>query len=227
MPRVGEAGKQVLVRGVGRVEVAPDYAWISFDVRAHERSAEDALDSVARRCGDLDALLDGLGPAVSNRVTTSLSVAPHYRGPYDKRVQDGWNASRSISCEVRDLSVLGALLHDAVAAAKPEVGGPSWRLDDGNAAHDEARGEAAADARRRADAYAAALGLRLGGVAWLAEPGLRLTRGGDYGGDIMVSASPAPMAQGRGEEESAQVVEVTAERISVSATVEAAFFLEE
>lgn len=51
--------------------------------------------------------------------------------------------------------------------------GRFWQLDPDNPVYTEARRLAAEDARRRADAYASALGLGIGAVEWLAEPGLR------------------------------------------------------
>jgi uncharacterized protein YggE len=42
-----------------------------------------------------------------------------------------------------------------------------------NPAYDQARRVAAEDARHRAESYAEALGLMVGPVAWVAEPGMR------------------------------------------------------
>ena len=80
------------------------------------------------------------------------------------------------------------------------------------------RGLAAADARRRADAYAAALGLRVTGIAWVAEPGLRRPvrqrRLHAHGRHEVASAGRA------GEPE---VIDVTPDEITVDAAVDVAF----
>ena len=55
--------------------------------------------------------------------------------------------------------------------ASAAITGPEWTLAPTNPAHAEARRAAAEDARLRATAYAEALGLELGPVAWVSEPG--------------------------------------------------------
>ncbi|MCZ7535066.1 MAG: SIMPL domain-containing protein [Acidimicrobiia bacterium] len=217
--------RQILVRGSGRAETAPDFAAITLTINAFDRSREDALADAAHRCGVLDDLLDGLGDALSNRMTASLRVAPRFTGKYDKRVHVGYDVRRSVLCEVRDFSVLGGLLRDAAAQALADADGPYWRIDDDNPVHDEVRRKATADARRRADAYAEGLSVRLGPVAWIAEPGLRRDgHGGSGGVPRAVSVDmPAPSAQGAVE----QTVDVVVDRVATHSTVEVAFFIAE
>ena len=74
--------------------------------------------------------------------------------------------------ELVGLDALGPLMAGLVEAGAA-VTGPEWTLAPTNPAHAEARRAAAEDARLRATAYAEALGLELGPVAWVSEPGLR------------------------------------------------------
>ncbi len=83
-----------------------------------------------------------------------------------------------------------------VAEAGAEVTGPRWSLVPDNPAHEAARRAAASDARRRAEAYADALGLTLGPVAWVAEPGLRRPGPGD-GYDVPMRSMAMAAAGGR------------------------------
>jgi uncharacterized protein YggE len=89
-------------------------------------------------------------------------------------VREGWRASRTNIVEVSDLDALGPLMAGLVEAGAA-VAGPTWTLAPTNPAHEAARRAAAADARQRAQAYAEALGVELGPIAWIAEPGLRGT----------------------------------------------------
>ena len=89
-----------------------------------------------------------------------------------------------------------------------------------HAAHDEARRAAAADARRRAESYAAALGLAVGPVAWIAEPGLRL--GGGDGGGMFRPAAALRVGKAGGVADETEI-DVHPEEITVMASVEVAF----
>jgi uncharacterized protein YggE len=88
-----------------------------------------------------------------------------------------------------------------------------------NPARTEAYRQAAADARRKAEAYVTALGARLGAVASLAEPGLGRFEPHYDRSDMM--ASPAQMA------DSDQPVEVHAGDLDISAMVEVVFWIEQ
>ncbi|MGH9292695.1 MAG: SIMPL domain-containing protein, partial [Acidimicrobiales bacterium] len=82
-----------------------------------------------------------------------------------------------------------------------------------------ARREAAADARRRAAEYATALGLELGPVAWIAEPGLRAGGGAPHrvGWSAVANFARASAA------ETDEPVEIAPGEITVTAAVEVGF----
>ena len=150
----------------------PDRALVRVTIEADGAARDDAYREAARLAGQVDAALAHRQAAVDRTITTSLVVHPKTRWKKGESVRTGWRASRTSVVEVVDFSVLGDLLAE-LAAAGAAVDGPTWQLDPTNPVHHEVRRLAAADARTRADAYAAALGLRVTGVAWVAEPGLR------------------------------------------------------
>jgi uncharacterized protein YggE len=67
------------------------------------------------------------------------------------------------------------MLAEASARTEASVDGPRWEIRPENPAHDEARGQAMEDARRRADTYAQAAGLSLGDVLEVVEVGAQPT----------------------------------------------------
>jgi uncharacterized protein YggE len=95
-------------------------------------------------------------------------------------------------------------------------------VDDDNEAYRDARMAAAADARRRAEAYAAGLGIGLGGASWMSEPGLRLAGGGQT-----EFFAPAPMQALALSAEQAEpdVIDITPEDVIIRASVEVSFAL--
>ncbi len=106
-----------------------------------------------------------------------------------------------------------------IAAAGGAISGLMWELDPSNSAHDQARSQAGQDARRRAQSYADALGLRLGAVAWVAEPGLRSP------GDHLPRSMAFAAAARAGGEAADETIEVTPEEITITAAVEVGFAL--
>jgi uncharacterized protein YggE len=66
---------------------------------------------------------------------------------------------------------MGRIIDTLIAAGANEVNGPSFTMDDSGAALDEARVQAMANARQRADLYARAAGLRVVRILSIAEAG--------------------------------------------------------
>jgi uncharacterized protein YggE len=88
-----------------------------------------------------------------------------------------------------------------------------------NPAYDQARAAAAEDARRRAQSYATALGLSVGPVAWVAEPGLRR----DPGPPVPLEAGVAPMAAAVVPPGDTEPERVTPAELTVRVDVEVGF----
>ena len=83
----------------------------------------------------------------------------------------GYSVSNNVSVRVRDLPRLGALIDKAVTAGANTIYGISFGHNDVSALLDKARPLAVADARRKAELYAAAGGGRIGRLMVLTEDG--------------------------------------------------------
>jgi len=164
-----------VVRGTGEVRTLPDLAGLRVEVSAEHRDQDQAYQGRTELAAAVDAVLREHAGDISRSTIASLSVQPKFRWQHDKQVRDGWRAGRTNVVEVSGLDALGPLMAGLVEAGAA-VAGPSWSLNPTNPAYGEARRAAAQDARLRAQAYAEALDVGLGPIAWIAEPGLR--RGG-------------------------------------------------
>ena len=205
----------IVVRGQGQGRALPDRAVLRVKVEADASARDDAYREAARLAGQVDAAVANRRAAIDRTMTTSVVVHPKTRWRKGESVRTGWRASRTSVVEVADFAVLGDLLAE-LAAAGAEVDGPDWLLDPTNPIHGRVRGVAGADARERADAYAAALGLRVTGVAWVTEPGLRQPS------DIVGFRTMAVgMARGGGAEP--EVIDVEPDEMTVTAEVDVAF----
>jgi hypothetical protein len=190
------------------------------DLDGDGQSRDEAYRQAFPLAEAVDRVVEAHRARMERVVTAALAVQPKTRWRRGENVRTGWRASRTTLLDVVDFTALGDLFAE-LAAAGGAVTGPTWHVDRTNAAHDEARRQAAADARRRADAYAEALGLRVVGPAWVAEPGLRLAGGGD--GPPMMRAMAAPAGAGGYGGPEQDVIDVNPEEVIVAAAVEVGF----
>jgi uncharacterized protein YggE len=161
----------IVVRGVANVLADPDEATLTCIVSALRPTAEEALADVAARSAELDAILEQEGIPRADRSTTGVSVHEQREYVDGREVHRGHEARNIVSVRIEDHPILGRLMRAAVDRVQAQVRGPSWRIAPDNPAHDQARRAAVEDARRRAVAYAEALGIRLGAIALVSEPG--------------------------------------------------------
>jgi uncharacterized protein YggE len=210
--------REIVVRGTGEARTLPDLAILQIAASADGATAEGAQRRRGEIVAAVDAVLDEHAEAIARVLPAALSVQPRTRWHKGQDVRTGWRASRITRVEVTGLDAVGRIMA-GVAAAGAAVTGPRWSLQPDNPAHEAARVAAAEDARRRAESYARALGLTLGPVAWVAEPGLR-AGGGD--GHVPVASPRMQMVAAVGTAEE-PVEDVTPAELTVEAAVEVGF----
>lgn len=210
----------VTVRGTARREVQPDRVRLALSLTAEAERSDQALAELTRRSEMLDRVLDGAGDAVLGRRPSGVHVGPSH----DRRGQErGQRAVRSVEVEVRASAAPGELLAAAVAGPQAAVSGARWTVDDDNPAHAELRAAAVIDARARAEVYAKAAGMRLGGLDWLAEPGLgAAARDRDA---VEPERGARMMAAAESADDGQAVLDLRPEPVPVTASVEARYLL--
>lgn len=209
---------EILVNGHGQARGMPDRAVVHVTAESEGRERDDAYGAAATICTAIDAVLAAHADAVERTVTSSVVVQPTTRWHKGATVKTGWQATRTSTVSISGIERLGELVAALIGAGAAVVG-PEWELDPGHPAHAEARRLAARDAKARAVAYADALGLHLGSVAWIAEPGLRR---GDHFGDAVAMPKMA-MMRGMADTETADTMDVRAEEVTVVSDVEIGF----
>ena len=210
----------VTVRGTGVASAQPDEVRMVLELAAQRAKPEDALGEVAKRSEALNEIFDGLGIPSARRTTSGASVSDVWE--YDKqgnRSHAGYRATNSVVIRLDDASLLGKLMNQATEKASARIMGPWWHIAPDNPSRAMACEQAASVARLKAEAYAASLGVRLGGVIRVREP---LDNVPYYGGPETRMRGLA-LAAGPAEPE----VPVDAGELEVSATVEVKFRLEQ
>lgn len=175
LPAAAETGPAVIaVTGLGRVEAAPDMATVSLGVTTEADTAKEAM---AENSAGVQAVIDGLKQAgIEDRdiQTSGLSLGPRYdyrNASGEAPKITGYVASNMVTVRVRALDTVGAVLDGIVSGGANTLNGLSFGLQDDQAALDEARRRAVADAARKAALYAEAAGVTLGRVMSISEQG--------------------------------------------------------
>lgn len=172
------AGNTLLsVSAEGRSTRAPDLALFSAGVTSQAATASAAMAANSADMARVVAALKKAGIADKDIQTSNLSLNPVYGQPVvrpdGQMTQEpriiGYQASNTVSVKQRDLKQFGKVLDTLVAAGANQINGPSFQLDQPDAALDEARVEAVKKARARADLYARAAGLRVARILSISE----------------------------------------------------------
>jgi uncharacterized protein YggE len=157
-----DARPEIVTEGSGWYEQLGDRAELDVGFGAAARTRSDAVRDLGRRVAAAEHALTRPGLQVRHR---RLWVHNEWRG--DRVV--GCRAGEQLALLVTDVSALDVVLSALVGAEPTDLQGPRWVLEDHTAAHREAQKRAVADARARAEGYAAALGGTLGPLLRLSE----------------------------------------------------------
>jgi uncharacterized protein YggE len=176
-----------IVTGTARAYVEPDHALVDLSITHLAPTAAAALDVVAQRARTLLDLLDGLAVDRADRVTSGARVQEEHEWRDGSQLLVGHRATSSTTVTLRDLASIGMLLQRAVDDVGARIDGIAWRVEHDHPAHHRLLTEAATDARRRADAYASALGVTVSAVELISDAPIAATP----------DPRPAAMAEGR------------------------------
>jgi len=201
----------VTVSGVGTVTAAPDMAEITTGVVTQAPTAAQALAANSQAMERLLQALGSLGIATRDIQTTDISVSPQRRQGKDGQPPEivGYEVSNQVRVKVRDLARLGRVLDQQVGQGANLVYGIRFGLQEPAPRLDEARKLAMADARRKAELYATAAGLKVGRVIAVQEAGAASPRP-EMAPRALMSAA-VPVAPGEQEIKTSVTVTFTLE----------------
>lgn len=118
------------------------------------------------------AALRRAGIADRDIQTSSISLNPEYRYEENQPPQlVAYSASNQVTVRFRDIRNSGQILDILVAEGANQISGPNMTIERPEAALDEARANAVAAGRARAELYVRALGKRVARVISVSEAG--------------------------------------------------------
>jgi uncharacterized protein len=163
--------RTVSVSATGTVAAEPDIAHISAGVTTE---GDTAMDAIARNNTVMAKVIEGLkaaGIAARDIQTTTLNVEPRYSQPKDGRpgTVSGYRVVNQVRLTVREVKRLGEVLDQAIALGANQINSIGFDIANAETLKDEARKQAMANAKRRAELYATAAGVQLGQVLRISE----------------------------------------------------------
>jgi len=173
----------ISVSGEGTVSVPPDLALIDGGVTTEAKTAREASDANNAAMTKVLQALKGAGIDPKDTQTSRLSLQPQYaqqtRPNPGPSVITGYRASNRVTIRLHDVTKVANAIDTLVSSGANEIGGINFMVSKASKLLDEARTEAIADTRRKAEIYAKAAGVTLGAPISISEDG---------------GGAPAPMA---------------------------------
>ncbi|MCD6073945.1 MAG: hypothetical protein K0Q70_828 [Rhodospirillales bacterium] len=209
-----ERPRTISVQGSGTVYGKPDIASASAGIESRGATPEDALAANTKAMNSIMTAIKRYGIAERDIETSSFSVNPVYAqqpGPRGSMTIEGYQVSNQVTVRLRDMDKLGGLLSSLVEAGANRLHGVSFDIAEPAKLQDEARKAAIADAKKRADLYAAAAGVAVKRV-------LTISEGGGF-------APPQPMAM-RAMKAGGESVPVAGGEQSIGANVSVVYEIE-
>ena len=202
------SGTRLDVVANGEVTRVPDIVHINAGVVTQAASATEAIRQNAARMEAVRAALRQAGIADRDIQTSSINLNPNYRYAENQPpVLIGYQATNQVNVKFRDIANSGRILDALVAEGANQINGPMLAIDRPEAALDEARTQALANARARAELYARSLNMRVARVLAISETGA-------------VYAPPRPMmARGMVAQDASTEIVPGEQTLSVSLTV--------
>jgi uncharacterized protein YggE len=162
------AAPVVTVRGDAQLEGPPDLATLTLTLHASGDSAERTRGQLADGSVAVPKLLQQYEAAIERSSTSGVHVAPVFNRRTPTKII-GYQGTFTTQIVVSDFEFLSPLVLALTTLSNSQLDGPWWSLRADNPMYREARIAAIADARRRADDYAAAFGTTVAGLVEVSD----------------------------------------------------------
>lgn len=167
-PRGVERDETLLsVNATGRADTRPDEARLQLGVQSNAGSAAEASRANRDKMAKVSAALAKLGVKPDDMQTRNLTLQRIDYGPERGR----FRADNLVEVKLRAMDKVGEAVAAATEAGANLLGGPDLRISDREASSRSAYAAAYRAARQRAEAYAAAAGLKIARVLTIQDAG--------------------------------------------------------
>ncbi len=161
----------ITVTGTATVSLPPDKAQVTGSVQTQADTAAAAADQNNRALQAVVDAIQALGIPAGQIITSGFNVGPQYSYTQPEAGQPtppptiaDYQATSGVTVTTTDLTQTAGILQAMATAGVTNLSGPSYQLQHPEQLDVQAEGQAAADARRKAEAIAAGLGVQVGDV---------------------------------------------------------------
>jgi uncharacterized protein len=155
----------ISVSGEATVSVPPDMAEIDGGFTSEAKTAREASDSNNAAMGKVLLALKAASIEAKDIQTSRLSLQPQTQNTPNRSGPPsiiGYRASNHVTIRLRDVTKVASVIDMLVGAGANDIGGINFMVSAASKLLDQAREQAFADARRKAEIYAKAAGVMLG-----------------------------------------------------------------
>jgi uncharacterized protein len=154
----------ISVSGTGEASGAPDLALIELGVSTEGKTVKEARDAAATAMNAVSDAVKGDDVAEKDVQTRQFRIEPEYEYPDGTQELIGYRVTNIVEVKVRDLDRVGEVIDDVAAAGGDvvQIQGLSFTIEEPEELRAQAREEAMADARARAESLAELAGVKLG-----------------------------------------------------------------
>jgi len=163
----------IWVSGTGEVTATPDIATLWLGIEAQADTVAEAQSQAAEAMNDVMTALTDNGVDEDDIQTQYFSITQVTRWDRDEEeeIVIGYRVTNMVTAKIREIDEAGSII-DAVAAAGGDytrINNISFSVDDPTAYYEEAREEAVADAKAKAEQLAELAGVELGKPTYISE----------------------------------------------------------
>jgi len=168
--------RSITVVGEGKVSVTPDVAEANVGAEVLAPTVKEATAEAKERMTAIMAALQKAGIAEKDIQTSNYSI---YFERYPEaspvveakppEIEGNYRVSNMVRVKIRDLEKVGTILDEVIEAGANNVYGVNFTLDDPSQVRSEARVEAIANAKAKAQELAGLNGVSLGEVLQVSE----------------------------------------------------------
>lgn len=195
----------ITVSGEATISVPPDLAQVEAGVTSDGKTAREASEANNVAMGKVLLALKAAGIDAKDIQTSRLSLQPQLNRSTSNAIV-GYRASNQVTVRLHDVTKVASTIDLLVGAGANDIGGVNFMVSQASKLLDDAREQAVADARRKADIYAKAAGVTLGAPLSISEQG---SPGPMFRGKMMAAAPMATTPVAQGEETLSVTVSVS------------------
>ena len=163
-PNISAQSSSVTVEGNAEISVVPDRASLNLAVELDGRNLSAMTSTVAQTVDAFLTITDGFSVNRNDVMTSGVNISPRYRyeNKTGRRIFDGYNVSRSIQVDLKNIDLLGSIIERSTAQGINNIAAPIFRFSQEDQIIQSLHTLAVQDAIKRAEALADPLNASLG-----------------------------------------------------------------